>query len=168
MIEMDQIHRNRGVRKMVEFHLYSITFLQRVKTSIQNQENYFIYVKEPTYSYASHGFSFYDALQLCDRESHEWDDSNVRSIVTNNHQAVEIQFRSTEDKRIISVKVNLDTSSIEISSYVWQEHRRAFIRFDDPQDLDEPLVISLLKRISIKHKGKSSFLSLPRVRSMPQ
>jgi len=153
---------------MVEFHLYSIAFLQRVKNPIQNQENYFIYVKEPTYSYASHGFSFYDALQLCDRESHECDDSDVRSIVTNNHQAVEIQFRSTEDKRIISIKVFLETSSIEISSYVWQEHRRAFIRFDDPQDLDEPLVISLLKRISIKHKGKSSFLSLPRVRSMHQ
>lgn len=153
---------------MVEFHLYSIAFLQRVKNPIQNQENYFIYVKEPTYSYESHGFSFYDALQLCDRKSHECDDSDVRSIVTNNHQSVEIQFRSTEDKRIISIKVFLETSSIEISSYVWQEHRRAFIRFDDPQDLDEPLVISLLKRISIKHKGKSSFLSLPRVRSMHQ
>lgn len=153
---------------MVEFHLYSIAFLQRVKNPIHNQENYFIYVKEPTYSYSSHGFSFYDALQLCDRESSEWDDSDVRSIVTNNHQAVEIQFRSKEDKRIISIKVYLDTSSIEISSYVWQEHRRAFIRFDDPKDLDQPLVISLLKRISIKHKGKSSFLSLPRVRSMHQ
>ncbi|MCA1320458.1 hypothetical protein LC085_11105 [Bacillus tianshenii] len=153
------------MRKLVEFHLYSITFLQRVKSKIQNQENYYIYVKEPTLSYASHGFSFYDALQLCDKESHECDDSNVRSIVTNNHRAVEIQFRSEEDKRIIAIKVELDTSLIELSSYVWQEHRRAFIRFDDPKDLDEPLVISLLKRISIKHKGKSSFLSLPRVRS---
>lgn len=153
---------------MVEFHLYSITFLKRVENPIFDKENYYIYVKEPTYSYTSQSFSFYDALQLCERDGHEWKDSDVRSIVTNNHQAVEIQFRSSEDKRIISIKVYLNTNSIEISSYVWQEHRRAFIRFDDPKDLDEPLVISLLKRISIKHKGKSSFLSLPRVRSMHQ
>ncbi|WP_078378854.1 hypothetical protein [Sutcliffiella halmapala] len=152
---------------MGEFHLSSVNFHPCESEQQLERKNYFIYIKEPSISYSKKGFAFYDALQLSDNsKKSDGDFSDVKSIATNNHQAIELHFRSKKDKQIVSVTIHLPTYQLEIASYIWQHHRRAFLKLPYPEHTDEQLVMNLLQRIYIKHQDKITFLSLNKNRSL--
>lgn len=146
---------------MREFQLSSINFHPCQTASKPESKAYFIYVKEPTISYSNNQATpFFNALQLSNNEEKDEELTSLRSIATNNHQAIELHFRSKKDRRIIAVTIHLPCFTLDITSYVWQYQRRAYQKLSYPEHLeDEKLVIHLLQRIYIKHKEKITFLS---------
>jgi hypothetical protein len=134
-----------------------------MKENQQQTENFYIYVKEPLKPYQTNSPSFFDALELCKEDSLK-EDETWRCISTNNHQTVELHFHSTEDKRIISITINLFTHHLDISSYAWHSPRKAYVKTASSDQLDIEIIEALLQRIFVKYKGRTAFLSLNKLK----
>lgn len=147
-----------GVIDVADFKLTTISFHPGGENQNRDGHNYFIYVKEPRDGYSSPRTSFFDALEISKEESSTKE--NCRCISTTGNQAVELHFRSYSDKRIISITINLPGYQLDISSYAWYRHRKAFRKIDYPEQVGHDLVEGLLERIFVKHKGKTAYLTM--------
>lgn len=148
-----------GVMDVADFKLTTVSFHPGMEDQNQGGQNYFIYVKEPKDDYSSAPrSSFFDALEISKDESAKT--GNWRCISTSSNQSVELHFRSYEDKRIISVTINLPSYQLDISSYAWYRNRKAFLKLECPEQICQDLVEGLLQRIFVKYKGKTAYLSL--------
>ncbi|MGD6776424.1 hypothetical protein [Sutcliffiella horikoshii] len=148
-----------GVMDVADFKLTTVSFLPGREDQIQEGQDYYIYVKEPKDDYSSAPrSSFFDALELSKEETTK--SGNWRCISTSSNQSVELHFRSYEDKRIISVTINLPSYQLDISSYAWYRQRKAFLKLECPEQVCQKLVEGLLQRIFVKYNGKTAYLSL--------
>ncbi len=148
-----------GVMDVADYKLTTVSFHPGTDNQKQDGQNYFIYVKEPMDGYsATPRTSFFDALEISKEDSSLKE--NWRCISTTGNQSVELHFRSYVDKRIISVTINLPSYQLDISSYAWFRHRKAFLKIDYPEQVSHDLVEGLLQRIFVKYKGKTAYLSM--------
>lgn len=147
-----------GVMDVAGFKLTTVSFHPGLNDRNADGQNYFIYVKEPLEGYSAARASFFDALEISKEESSL--NENWRCISTTGNQAVELHFRSYEVKRIISVTINLPSYQLDISSYAWYRHRKAFLKVDYPEQVGQDVIEGLLQRIIVKYKGKTAYLSM--------
>ncbi|MEA3320573.1 MAG: hypothetical protein U9Q88_11130 [Bacillota bacterium] len=148
-----------GVMDVADFKLTTVSFFPSKEGQNQDEQDYFIYIKEPKDDYSSAPrSSFFDALEISKEESIK--NGNWRCISTSSNQSVELHFRSYADKRIISVTINLPSYQLDISSYAWYRQRKAFLKLECPEQVCQDLVEGLLQRIFVKYKGKTAYLSL--------
>ncbi|QFT90705.1 hypothetical protein FIU87_18835 [Bacillus sp. THAF10] len=147
----------------MDYRLSSVNFQPSQSKNVQENEIYSVYIKESLSSSEEQGLSFYDALGFF-KEEPPLDHEEWRCISTKNNQALELHFRSHSEKRIIAVTIDLLHYHLDISSFVWYQHKKAFLKIDYPETLDSKLIELLLQRILIKYKGKTAFLSMNEIR----
>ncbi|MCG1021544.1 hypothetical protein [Sutcliffiella horikoshii] len=147
-----------GVMNVADFKLTTVSFHPGPGDSSADGQKYFIYIKEPSEDYSASRASFFEALEISKEELSFKE--NLRCISTSGNQAVELHFRSYADKRIISVTINLPSYQLDISSYAWYRHRKAFLKVDYPEQVGIDVIEELLQRIFVKHKGKTAYLTM--------
>ncbi|CAG9621382.1 hypothetical protein [Sutcliffiella rhizosphaerae] len=140
------------------YQLMSVNFYPSKVNKWEDESKYVVYVKHAK-SYSEQRLSFFDAIELCKEEATSQKE-NWYSISIMSNQAVELHFRSISNKLIIAVTIDLSCYHLDISSYVWYQHRKAFLKVNSPEKINHDVVEMLLKRILIKHDGKTAFLTL--------
>ncbi|WP_223701262.1 hypothetical protein [Sutcliffiella deserti] len=137
---------------MIEYRLSSVNFHPSKLQVVSERESYCVYIKEP--SCIRHTKPIYRDNR------HNQPNSTLKSISVNAHETLELQFRSEKEQPIISIVIQLPGYQLSISSYIWHQHRKAYIKITNAEHYNEKLTKSLLERIYIKYRGETTFLTL--------